>query len=266
MADGTGHARDLLAGSVLVSGPGFRGALGEGAGDSLEPVWAPDSQSIVFTATTNALVAAYAESVSHLYQVSLAGGEPRALTSGDASHSNATFSPDGRRLGFLVNSGERRIYSLDRLAVAHWPWTGSIKTLARTLDRSVGGYSFSTDNETIYFSAEDSGRIQIWSVPIDGGEPRLAIERSQGVWLSMTIPPRAAIPVLFGHWETATQPAEVFRVDLTSGTSRRLTEFNVAAAAGLDWQPLRELWGALGQLVAGDHDPVPMPYWPCRTR
>jgi dipeptidyl aminopeptidase/acylaminoacyl peptidase len=241
-ADGSGQARDVLAGTVLVSGPGFRGALGEGAGDTLEPVWASDSQSIVFTATTNAHTAAYAESVSQLYQVSLAGGEPRALTSGDASHSHATFSPDGRWLGFLVNSGEGVIYSLDRLAVAPWPWTGSIQPLAKAFDRSVGSYSFSTDSRTIYFSAEDSGRIQLWSVPIDGGEPRLAIERSQGVWLSMTIPPRAATPVLYGHWETATQPAEVFRVDLTSGTSRRLTEFNVVAAAALDWQPLREFW------------------------
>lgn len=241
-ADGATPARNLLAGTALASGTGFRGAGSEGSSDSLQPEWAPDSQSIVFTATTNANIAAYDEPVLHLFQVQLIGGEPRQLTTGDVNHSNATFSPDGRQLGLKVNAGKGVIYSLDRLALAPWPWRGLVTPPIADLDRSVGDFAFSPDGMTIYFSAEDSGHIRIWSVPVAGGEPQVAVDAPQGVWLSLSIPEKAKSPALFGHWESAVNPAEVFRVDLATKQQTRLTAFNAEKAAAVDWQPLREFW------------------------
>jgi dipeptidyl aminopeptidase/acylaminoacyl peptidase len=52
-ADGSAPARDLLVGTELLQGSGFRGAFGEGASDNLQPAWTPDPQSLIFTATTN---------------------------------------------------------------------------------------------------------------------------------------------------------------------------------------------------------------------
>jgi dipeptidyl aminopeptidase/acylaminoacyl peptidase len=43
---------------------------------------------------------------SHLYLVPRAGGEPRALTSGDLSQSDAAWSPDGRQVVFVQDSTE----------------------------------------------------------------------------------------------------------------------------------------------------------------
>ncbi|MCA1952678.1 MAG: hypothetical protein LDL22_06530, partial [Hyphomicrobiales bacterium] len=53
-----GTARDLLAGTRLVAEKGYGGASASG-GDTLQPVWSPDSQSVVFTATVNRTAAAY---------------------------------------------------------------------------------------------------------------------------------------------------------------------------------------------------------------
>src|SRR5205814_1711783 len=88
-ADGSAPARDLLAATQLVQRRGFCGAFDEGSGDDLQPAWAPDSQSIVFSATTNMDAAAYAQTFHHLYETRLDGGEPRALTSGESSHEKA---------------------------------------------------------------------------------------------------------------------------------------------------------------------------------
>src|SRR5262245_3080168 len=52
-------ARDLLAGTKLVSEKGFAGATTAG-GDDLQPVWAPDGQSIIFVAMAYGRTAAYA--------------------------------------------------------------------------------------------------------------------------------------------------------------------------------------------------------------
>src|SRR5881394_2073653 len=76
-ADGSGPPRDWLAGSRLAAGAGFRGVGEEGSIDTLQPEWAPDGRSLVFTATTNFDHAAYDQPVFSLYQVSLDDAEPR---------------------------------------------------------------------------------------------------------------------------------------------------------------------------------------------
>jgi dipeptidyl aminopeptidase/acylaminoacyl peptidase len=57
--------------------------------------------------------------------------------------------------------------------------------------------------------------------------------------------------VLFASYEAAHQPAEAFRIDLTTGTSTRLTDFTLAQAKAIDWPPLRSFWftNALGRRI-----------------
>jgi dipeptidyl aminopeptidase/acylaminoacyl peptidase len=241
-ADGSTPARDLLAGTQLVERKGFSGAFGEGASDDLQPSWAPDSRSMVFTATTNLDAAAHAEVIHHLYEVNLSGAEPRSLTKGDLSHEKPVFSPDGKRLSFLTTANKGKYYALDRLAVAPWPWNGTVTSVAPSFDRSVADIAFSPDSQTLYFSAEDGGRVRIWSAPVNGGEARLAVDAPQGVWGAFSIPEKVTTPLLFANWEAAHSPGECYRVELAKGQRTRLTDFNTGAAAAIDWAPLREFW------------------------
>lgn len=240
--DGAKPARDLLAGTILLRQPGYQGAFGEGATDSLQAVWTPDSRSLVFVATTNLDAAAHTETVHHLYQVSVDGGEPRRLTGGDQTHGEPVFSPDGRRLAFVVTPVRDHYYNLPRVAVADWPWAGAFRIVAPGFDREAGGLAFSPDGGMLYGSAEDAGRIRIWSMPAGGGEARLAVDAPEGVWLSARVPERTAAPVIFANWEAAHSPAETYRVDPATGRRTRLTAFNVEAASRIDWAPLREFW------------------------
>jgi dipeptidyl aminopeptidase/acylaminoacyl peptidase len=249
-ADGSGPARDLLAGTKLVAEPGFSGAIGEGGGDDLRPAFAPDGQSMVMVASVNRNAAAWSSTNTHLYQVALSGGEPRALTSGTATYAAPAFAPDGKSLCFRVSEEWGRIYALDRLACAAWPWAGSPKVVTAAFDRSVGDFAFAPDSRTLYLTAEDAGFVRLFSVPASGGAVKPVLD-SRGAFGTIESPEGASAPVIVAGWQSATEPSEIVRVDPATGTRARLTDFSVEAAAAIDWKPLDEFsfTGARGRRI-----------------
>lgn len=245
-AEGDSKARDLLAGTKLAALPGFGGPGGEGSSENLDPAWTPDGKSIVFVATRNRNAAAYSSVDTHLFEVPVAGGEPRQLTTGNHSHASPQFTPDGRSLCFRVGEEWGRIYALDRLACASWPWTGSISTLTAKFDRSVADFAIAPDSRTFYFTAEDAGYVKLFAVPARGGEVAPLLD-SRGAYGAIEIPEGASTTVIVATWGSAVNPAEVVRVDPATKKQANLTELNLEKAASLDWLPLQEFWFTSGK-------------------
>ena len=240
--DGSAPARDLLAGTKLAAERGFGGSGGESGSDDLHPEWTPDSRGLVVVATTNRTDAAFAPTTTHLYSVALeAGAEPTALTSGRVSYDGPRFTPDGKTLCYQVNEGYGRIYALDRLGCAAWPWASPGRVVTAGFDRAVADVAFSPDSRTAYLTAEDAGFVKLYSVALAGGPVKPVLE-SRGVFAGLESPEGAAAPVIVASWGSATEPSEIVRVDPATGAKTRLTEVNVAAAAALAWRPLDEFW------------------------
>lgn len=240
-ADGSAPARDVLAGSRLAAMPGFGGPGGEGSSEDLQAAWAPDGASILFVATTNRNASAYEPVNTHLFLVPVAGGEPRQLTTGTASHSSPVFSPDGRRICLRAGEEWGRIYALDRIACTTWPWSEAPAPVTASFDRSVGDFAFSPDGRTLYLTAEDAGYVKLYSVPAAGGKVAPMLD-STGAFGAIEVPESAATPFLVTAWGSSVSPAEIVRVDPSARRKTNLTRFNVAAAAGLDWDPPQEFW------------------------
>ena len=264
------RAKDLLAGTKLVKERGFAGRVTD-SGDELDAVWTPNGDEIVFVATTNRDQSAYANSNTSLFKVSANGGEPARITTSLDSFSRPMFRPDGRALYAIFEiQTDNKTYHLERLAKLTWPnevrtSTGranDLHTLAPTIltstwDRSVGSIAFSPDSRTIYLTAEEAGNEKVFTMPADGGEVTLAMDMTRGVYTNLKIPANSggmgvspvtrtqdarATPVLIANWESATNPPEIFRLDLKSRTQQPLTSFNAEQVARIDWLPLRHFW------------------------
>lgn len=239
-ADPGGRAKDLLAGTRLVAEPGFAGPSTL-SGEDLGAVWAPDGKSIVFAATVKKNLAARAPVNTHLYRISVDGGEPKQISSGEDSYAKPKFRPDGKAL-YAIHTREGGIYNLDRIVKFSWPEASERTIITAGFDRSVNSFAFTPDSRIIYVLAEESGHEKVFSIPSEGGNAGLALQMKAGVYTNLAIPERASGTVLVANWESAVNPAEVVRLDLAAARHQNLTNFNVEAAAGIDWLPVRHFW------------------------
>jgi dipeptidyl aminopeptidase/acylaminoacyl peptidase len=234
-------ARDLLSGTKLVSTPGFAGPFTASAQD-LYAAWAPDSKSIVFTATDMRHQSAYASVKTDLYQIGSEGGEPKKITAGEHSYSRPVFRPDHKALYCLYEPHSANIYNSERLAMFEWPAMGVPRIVTAAFDRSVGSYAFTPDSKTIYLTAEDAGLEKLYTVPSAGGEVREVGRMTAGAFTNLSIPSAASNPVLLANYDNATQPLEIARLDPATGERTLLSSFNTEQLSNIDLSPVRHIW------------------------
>lgn len=237
---GGSEARDLLAGTDLSRGRGFGGEL-DNDGEQLDAAWSPDGSAIVFTATTARDQAAHADVYQALFVLPAGGGEPRRLTSDEASYSDPQFAPDGSALYALSTPSTKYVYNDARLVRFDWGGTAA-RPVAFGFNRSVGSFSVAPDGERIYLLAEDAGHDRLYTVPASGGEVRELGRLEAGSITGLQVAGSEADPVVVANWESAVSPPETARIDAATGARHALTSFNVERAAAIDWQPVQEFW------------------------
>ena len=160
------QAKDLLAGSQLIQGAGFGGQLGTG-GEDLAAAWTPDGSGVVFAATTNRTDWTHGDVVQALWLVKTAGGEPQRLTQGKDDFGSPQFGPDGKTLYAEMTPTNEHTFNNQR--VVAWAWPRAAEAAPRVVtggaDHSVGTYSISADNRTVYFLSEDAGHQPLFRAP-----------------------------------------------------------------------------------------------------
>ncbi|MGH8189745.1 MAG: prolyl oligopeptidase family serine peptidase, partial [Steroidobacteraceae bacterium] len=141
-------------------------------GDSAEYTFSPDSARVVFSARLKDKSEPWSTNFD-LYEVGVAGGEPRNLTANHpAWDTQPIFSPDGTMLAWRAM--ERAGFEADRFRIVIADLkTGERRALTQTWDRSIDTMAFSTDARTIFATTDHFGQHPLWSIDVRTGKPTM---------------------------------------------------------------------------------------------
>jgi dipeptidyl aminopeptidase/acylaminoacyl peptidase len=235
-------ATDILSATALARTAGFSGRQTE-TGTTLAPLWSPDGQEVIFTATTERWNAAFAHVGYHIYRMPAGGGaDPRPVTAASGVYEDPDFAPDGKALFFRYAPEDGEIYHLGRLQRIPWPAGGEPTLVARDFDRDVAQYAFTPDSRTVYLLVPEAANENLYRVPAAGGKPERLIAPERGGYTALVGARTAKHPVLIAIYGSAISPPELVRIDPTARRHTNLTRINTTAAAGIDWSPLENFY------------------------
>lgn len=205
--------------------------------------WAPNGESIVFAANRRE-DAAYEPADSEVYELTLATGELRQLTTRHGPDQGPQVSPDGSRILYTGNDEEYLGYNNSELYVMDRDG-GNVQRLMPEFDRSVGGARWSSDGEGIWFQFTDHGVTKVAYLPAEGGaEPEVMADSLGGQSLGRpyssgeySVADTGAIA--FTHSDPG-RPADVAL--MVDGAVTQLTALNEDLLAYRDLGEVEEIW------------------------
>ncbi len=189
------------------------------------PVFSPDGREIAFVG--NRLGGAADVGRDDIYVMEArAGATPRKLLSTySPNHQTLLFSPDGTQLAFLEGDAPRyNAYITDALALADLK-SGTVRTLARALDRAAFTPKFASDGRSLLFTVEDDGYQYPAAVDVAGG----AVTRLADAMVVHELAAAAGHTAVLVSSDQS--PPEVYALE--AGKLRRLSTHNDALFAEL---------------------------------
>jgi dipeptidyl aminopeptidase/acylaminoacyl peptidase len=128
--------------------------------------FSPDGQEICYASNHDKNEAASTN--NDLWIVPVSGGPAKNITADNpASDSTPLYSPDGKYIAYRAQ--QRPGYESDRFRLILYDRKSEEKTeLTRGFEQWAGGFAWSPDSKTIYFSSEHMGHSLIYAVDTNG--------------------------------------------------------------------------------------------------
>lgn len=174
---------------------------------------------------------------ANLYAVDAATGARRVLTPQRGTWTDPVVSPDGRMIAFAGFPHLAQTYQAGALWVMD-AGGGGIRKLSGTVERDPEDIAWAPDGRGVYFTADDQGSRHLFFAPLAGGGARRVTTGSQILTLGSIARTGAAA----GVRQTAWEPSDVVRIDLSRGTTTRLTRVNEDLLAGKRLGEVEEIW------------------------
>jgi dipeptidyl aminopeptidase/acylaminoacyl peptidase len=183
----------------------------------------------------------------NLYLLDLGSNRTRRITVGPGRDSQPHYSPDGRFIAYT--SMKAGGYEADNAVLTlHDRQTGSRRSLTEEVDVSVRALRWAPDSTSLFFTARHQGRLKVFAVDLEGVVHNLV---SEGYTTYLSPAPDGSRLIIVRS--RSHLPAELYSVELGTGSTTRLTRFTAAAVEEIDLPQLEEFWfeGAEGTEVHG---------------
>jgi Tol biopolymer transport system component len=145
-------------------------------GEITDPTWAPDGQSIAFSAIVGGL--------TDLYVYDLRRSAARRLTDDAYADLQPAWSPDGRTIAFVTDRFSSRLESLTsgnyRLAAMD-PASGDIRPLPSFEDGKNIDPEWSSDGASVFFISDRNGISNVYRLDVAGGGTSQVTDLINGV-------------------------------------------------------------------------------------
>lgn len=127
-------------------------------------VFSPNGDELVFTRNIDPMVAISTN--NDLFVTSIDNGEITKLTTNPANDNQPLFSADGRTIYYRAM--ERAGFEADQIDLMALDRGTNVATnLTESFDRSVGEVILGEPGETLYFTAQDHGRVKIYRLDLE---------------------------------------------------------------------------------------------------
>ncbi len=223
-SDGSALPRDLTPGAADV--PPFS------LGGPDDYAFSPDSRELAFARKTDPVEAISTNSDLFLLDLTTPGPTARKITTNTAADGGPAYSPDGRYIAYRAQ--QRAGFEADRWQLMLFDRkTGEHRSATPTWDRSADSYAWAPNSRTIYLTAENEGRSDVFRLQLSGGDPLPILMMGAIGDLQISRDGRALV---FSQTSLAS-PAEIFAAALNGVDGQvlkgvtRLTNTNPGLAA-----------------------------------
>ena len=210
-------------------------------GGAEQIAWNTDGSAIAYTSKKLSGADAARSTNSDIYAVDIESGRTRNLTEGMAGYDlEPAFSPDGGTMAWLsmerdgFESDRNRMFVLDLAS-------GEKRELTVGFDQDAHGPLWNADSETIFFTSEHLGTVQLYEVDVASAEIRQITEGRHN-YRGFDVARMPEGERLIAGRQSMSSPTEIFRVDVRTGEASPLTSVNAKVLDHVKMGQVKERW------------------------
>ena len=191
--------------------------LTKGNHEETSPVFSHDGRSVAFVSNVSA--DPDRNSNTDIFLMDLRTRQVKQITAFKGSNGSPAFSPNDRYLAYTQSLTDENfnMYDVSELVIKKID-DGTEKNLTRKIDRSVRGYTWSSDSKSIFALIEDDRSQHIQQLSIESDIVQ-SITKGNAVYSSIQSNDAGQVVALYSDPYT---PEEVYCID--NGSPRRLTQ------------------------------------------